>query len=490
MFNPSLFTLFTLMNDYRYKLASNKFPKITCPRCRTKRHWQRYVDTKKNEVLPEQYGVCDNAVKCGEALNPYKDGYAKMIFEQENGSSSKTWKPKQPVQRIKAIAKPEPVFIPKDILEKTLLGYEQNTFIQNLLHRIDFPFEAADVQQVIELYCLGTVCNGYMAGGITFPFIDEKQNVRAIQVKQFDETNHTINQPNFIHSMIESNCNKKSEPLPEWLQAYKNNELKVSCLFGEHELNKYPLNPIAIVEAPKTAIYCTLYFGLPKTNTDLLWLAAGSLQYLTFEKCKVLNGRNVFLFPDLSADGKAFELWNRKAIEFSETIPKARFKVSDLLETFAPIELKNDAGDIADVLIKMDWRNFRTQPVENMVQQVPEPINEPEPIPKSVKSVKSEGENKTLFSTEKKPSTVKPSFIKPILEDWTQQIDELENFFNEVELPAEPIRLNQCSEILNVSLFVETHLATLKKYNGNNNFLPFLNRLKSIKQQFNNYENR
>jgi hypothetical protein len=39
---------------------------------------------------------------------------------------------------------------------------------------------------------------------------------------------------------------------------------------------------------------------------------------------------------------------------------------------------------------------------------------------------------------------------------------------------------------LNVSLFVETHLSTLKNYNGNSNFLPFLNRLKLIKK---NYEN-
>ena len=475
------------MKDYRYKLASNKFPKISCPHCRAKRHWQRYVDKKTNEVLPEQYGVCDNAVKCGEALNPYKDGYAKMIFEKENGNSLKTWKPKQPVQRTKEIAKP--VFVPNDILNKTLLGYEQNTFIQNLLHRIDFPFEAADILKIIELYYLGTVCNGYMAGGITFPFIDEKENVRAIQVKQFDETNHTLN-TNFIHSIIESNCSKKGEPFPEWLQAYKNNELKVSCLFGEHLLNKYPLNPIALVEAPKSAIYGTLYFGLPKTNTNLLWLAVYNLSSLTFDKCKVLNGRNVFLFPDLSADGKAFELWSKKAHEFSETIPKARFKVSDLLETYAPTELKNDAGDIADVLIKMNWRNFRTQPAEVMLQQVPEPINKPEPIPKSVKSVNSEVVNKTIFPTENKCSFVQPSFIKPVTEDWGQQIAELENFFSEVELPAEPIRLNQCSEVLNVTLFVETHLATLKNYNGNTNFLPFLNRLKLIKQQFNNYENR
>ena len=468
------------MTDYRYKLASNKFPKISCPRCRAKRHWQRYVDTKKNEVLPEQYGVCDNAIKCGEALNPYKDGYAKMIFEQENGNSFKTWKLKQPVLRTKAV--PKLAFIPNDILNKTLLGYEQNTFIQNLLHRIDFPFEAADVQQVIEQYYLGTICNGYMAGSITFPFIDEKQNVRAIQVKQFDERNHTLN-TNFIHSIIESNCSKKSEPLPEWLQAYKSNELKVSCLFGKHLLNKYPLNPIALVEAPKTAIYGTLYFGLPETNTNLLWLAVYNLSSLTFDKCKVLNGRNVFLFPDLSADGKTFELWSKKAHEFAEQIPKARFKVSDLLETHAPAELKNDAGDIADVLIKMDWRNFRTQPAEVMVQQVPEPINEPEPIPKSVKSVNSEGVNKTIFPNESKRSFVQPSFIKPVTEDWGQQIAELENFFSEVELPAEPIRLNQCSEVLNVSLFVETHFARVKANNGNETFSPYLNRLKELKQK-------
>lgn len=476
------------MTEYRYKLASNKFPKLSCPRCRAKRHWQRFIDTKTGSVLPEQYGVCDNTVKCGEALNPYKDGYAKMIFAQENGSRPKMWKFKQTVPKLKEVEKPKPAFIPNDILNKTLLGYEQNTFVQNLLQRINFPFEAADVQKVIELYYLGTVCNGYMAGSITFPFIDEKENVRAIQVKQFDQTNHTLN-TNFIHSIIESNCSKKGEPLPEWLQAYKNNELKVSCLFGEHLLNKYPMNPIALVEAPKTAIYGTLYFGLPETNTNLLWLAVYNLSSLTFDKCKVLNGRNVFLFPDLSADGKAFELWSKKAHEFSEQIPKARFRVSDLLETHAPTELKNAAGDIADVLIKMNWRNFRAQTAEVKVQQVPEPINEPEPIPKSVKSVNSEGVNKTIFSAENKRSFVQPSFIKPVTEDWGQQIAELETFFSEVELPAEPIRLNQCSEVLNVSLLVETHLATLKNYNGNSNFLPFLNRLKLIKQQFNNYEN-
>jgi acyl CoA:acetate/3-ketoacid CoA transferase alpha subunit len=44
-----------------------------------------------------------------------------------------------------------------------------------------------EVTKVVQLYRLGTVANGYRAGAITFPFIDIKGNVRAVQVKQFDE---------------------------------------------------------------------------------------------------------------------------------------------------------------------------------------------------------------------------------------------------------------------------------------------------------------
>ena len=69
---------------------------------------------------------------------------------------------------------------------RTRAGYEQNTFIQNLLTRVAFPFEVQDIEKVISLYHLGTVQNGYRAGAITFPFIDVNHNVRAYQVKQFD----------------------------------------------------------------------------------------------------------------------------------------------------------------------------------------------------------------------------------------------------------------------------------------------------------------
>ena len=130
-------------------------------------------------------------------------------------------------------------------------------------------------------------------------------------------------------------------------------------MFGEHLLSKYPYNPVALVEAPKTAIYGTLYFGFPEQPTNLLWLAVYNLSSLNLNKCKALKGRNVYLFPDLSKDGKAFELWSNKANEIQKRLQGTYFHVSDLLEQLAPQQDKEQGKDIADYLIKQDWRLFR-----------------------------------------------------------------------------------------------------------------------------------
>jgi len=254
--------------------------------------------------------------------------------------------------------KKDPVFIPVEVLNETLQGYEQNVFIQNLLTRVPFPFDGNQIERIISLYYLGTVNDGYRTGAITFPFIDQVGNIRAIQVKQFNEANHTTG-TDFIHSIIEKHHTRNNSPFPDWLEGYQHNEKKVSCLFGEHLLNKYPLNPIALVEAPKTAIYGTLYFGFPETPANFLWLAVYNLSSLTFEKCKALQGRDVVLFPDLSKDGKAFDLWSSKAKEFKELIPGTRFIVSDLLERNATDKEREKGLDLADYLINQDWRNFQ-----------------------------------------------------------------------------------------------------------------------------------
>jgi hypothetical protein len=266
-------------NDHRYIFEKGS-KKHNCPDC-TKKRYVRYIDTDTGKYIPKQYGRCDRESKCGYLLNPYKDGYSQAVWGQEQGNKT-DWKPQRLKSKKKPLNKPKRAFIPVEVLNRTRAGYDENVFIQNLLTAIDFPFESQDVEKVISLYHLGTIQNGYRSGATTFPFIDVNNNIRAIQVKQFDEKNHTKG-TDFLHSIIEKQHTRNNKPLPVWLEEYNKNETKVSCLFGEHLLSKYPHNPVALVEAPKTAIYGTLYFGVPEQPTNFLWLAVYNLSSLNLK---------------------------------------------------------------------------------------------------------------------------------------------------------------------------------------------------------------
>lgn len=462
-----------MTKQYRYSLQKGSSKSI-CPEC-GKKTFVRYVDSVTGECCPPQYGRCDRESKCGYINYPK--------FEKDQAFSyTKTFTPKP---------KPQPLVpIPFEVLDETLDDYEQNVFIQNLLGRVAYPFEQCDIEAVIAQYYLGTVAS--WGGAVALPFIDIQNNIRAIQVKQFNEANHTT-KTSFLHSILKYQYSQRGDRLPNWLPAYELNETKVSCLFGEHLLTKYPLNPIALVEAPKSAIYGTLYFGLPNVSDRFLWLAVYNLSSLNVDKCKALQGRDVVLFPDLSQDGKAFNLWNSKLNELN-TIKGARFTISDLLEREASEAERADGCDIADYLICQDWRLFR-ESVKSEKREAenkhifcpPRTIVEPiktEIEPSRAKCEKSENETKHLFCA---PSLSKREYRPQPKQNWTFEISELEAFFAAVDLLAEPIRLNECTVISNVPLFVESHLSTLKANNGRSIFLPHLNRLQKFKVLIESY---
>lgn len=460
------------MGSYRYSLDHSS-RKYLCPGC-NKLKFVRYIDTVTKEYLPAQFGRCDREINCAYHLNPYSDGYADKSDFYTPGIHYKTTAFKEFRSQPKPLA-----FIPLEILKKTRQGWEQNTFLQNLLNRVPYTFSQEDIEKVIVQYQLGTILKGYMSGAITFPFIDESNNIRAVQAKKFDKSNHTT-MTSFLHSIVEQNLKDSGRQIPEWLKQYKENDSKVTCLFGAHLLPKYPKNPIALVEAPKSAIIGTLYYGFPDKPDRLLWLAVYNLSSLSLDKCRLLKGRTVILFPDLSEKGTAFQLWSEKAKTMEKQLPGTRFIISDLLEQKAGIKAKSKGYDLADYLIQFDYRTFANKNPEQL-------------------AIQNQTENKISKPSVSSNHEILPHFVSPVMHradffpedppdkkrsspDESWDLAPLESFFDPIQLPEVPFRLDQCIVIKNLPKFISGHLAILHTYNGNPIFLPYLQRLQLLQQ--------
>ena len=124
-------------------------------------------------------------------------------------------------------------------------------------------------------------------------------------------------------------------------------------------MKRYPNNPIILVEAPKTAIYGTCYYDLPKDEKNFLWLAVYNKSSLTEEKFKILEGRTILLIPDLSIDSRTFNEWKDKALKFAKKFNNTNVVVWDFLERNAPEELKKSGGDFADYLDRFSWQEYQ-----------------------------------------------------------------------------------------------------------------------------------
>ncbi|MET7001068.1 DUF6371 domain-containing protein [Chitinophaga defluvii] len=269
---------------------------------------------------------------------------------------------------IKPKVKTSPTYIPFNLLRQSRKAYEQNKFVLYLLRL----FGTDKTKELIATYHLGT-SNSRWYGATVFWFIDINGNIRAGQVKLFDDVGHTAKRINtdgeqksctsWVHTIFKCKQEKENLPVPGWLIEYQEQGNYVSCLFGEHLLKSNQAKPVAIVEAPATAIVASVY--LPAFT----WLAIGSLSYLTAERCQALKGRQVYLFPDISKDGKAYDLWNKKVKELTHI---TTFTVSDLLERAANNEERLKGLDLRDYLTRFDFRLFQDTTKSSNVEPEPD----------------------------------------------------------------------------------------------------------------------
>ena len=413
---------------YKYTLEPYKgmISRYTCPECGKAKEFTRYIDIETGEHLADHVGKCSRENKCGYHYKP------KQYFEANILSIDK---PKPYFKRVQPLPIVKPVsFIPFNTFKNSLSGYEQNNFVNYLISL--FGLEITN--DLISKYYIGS--SNHWQGANIFWQVDARGKIRTGKIMLYNPTTgkrvkEPYNHINWVHS-----ANKQAEFNLQ------------QCLFGEHLIVQDYSKTIAIVESEKTAIIASVY--LPQFT----WLAVGSLTNLTFEKCKVLKGFKVVLFPDL----KGFEKWNTKAKELSTL---ACFTVSDLLERKATETEKQQGFDLADYLIKFDYKAFA----------LPEPeATEPPPAVQPLVEVKPFEQPKRVYYFGK-PEQPKP-------ESWEQDITELENYFTGIVLPTQPIKLNRCSTITNCSLFIESQFATVKANNGKRTFLSFLNRLQELKE--------
>jgi hypothetical protein len=318
-------TILKKMKEFNKPLPELKFDKN---RFRVK-HCPCGKSNKDGKFSPyvghETKGFCHS---CGETFLP-----ELPKLEQWNSTERPTYKPQ--------LTKPQPKpasFISNEIFKASLKAYEANCFVQYLNEL--FGVEVAS--ELVKKYFIGS--SKHWQGATVFWQIDKHGKVRTGKIMLYNPTTgkrikEPFNHINWVHSLLKT---------PEF-------ELR-QCLFGEHLLND-KTKPVAIVESEKTAVIASVYFP------QFIWLAVGSLSNLKAEKCSVLAGRTIKLFPDLNC----FDKWSAIA---KKIFNPELVEVSDLLERNASEAERKRGLDLADYLIRFDFREF-TQPEAEASQMLP-----------------------------------------------------------------------------------------------------------------------
>ncbi len=178
-------------------------------------------------------------------------------------------------------------------------------------------------------YALGATKNKE----VIFWQIDMTGKVRTGKIMQYNaitgkRLKHESGAIDWVHNKL-----KKTGVLPEDFNLQQ-------CFFGEHLLALYQDKSVAIVESEKSALIASALIP------NLIWLAAGNINGLSVDKCKVLKNRTVILYPDLGA----FEKWSLKAAEIKEKC-NCKIIISTLLEFEASEFDRANGFDIADYII-------------------------------------------------------------------------------------------------------------------------------------------
>jgi hypothetical protein len=298
--------------------------KAICPQCGRKT-LSIFLDKFTGEILSTLYGMCDNLNKCGYRRFPWKESSFLDMVELDFSKFVSV-----PALSIKKVS------LPEEVLNGTRGKASKSQFIANLSKY--FPSDR--LKQMCDSYLLGGITRGDYVGAVTFPYINVRNEIRAIQVVNYDDTNHRTRNT-YIHHITRRMLEAQGRAVPAWLTDYESQTLKVDCLFGEHLLSSCNDEVVYLVEAPKTALIGHLTIGG-------IWLAVGSRGMLNEPRLLPLKGRKVVVIPD--EDGV-----NEWAVKLS-SFKGLSHKVFDIRKVL-PAGVVSKGDDLADFL-GTRWFNF------------------------------------------------------------------------------------------------------------------------------------
>lgn len=305
------------MAKFKFEKYKNLHSRYTCPKCKKKHELTRYIYSETGTHIADHVGRCNREVECGYDYTP------KQYFADNNI---------KPEESITNNCNPKcEVVKPTSYISQLLFNGSLIRSQNHLITYLESLFGKETTEGLIMKYFIGT--SRHWNCSTVFWQVDNTGKIRSGKIMLYNpKTGKRIKKPfnhiTWVHKVTEQNDFNLKQ-----------------CFFGEHLLNRYPSMPVAICESEKTAIISSIY--LPQ----YLWLSSGQLHGLNYEKCLVLKGREVKLFPDL----KCYERWNEKAKEFSSI---ASFSMSDMLENMATEEDIANGNDIADVLIRTPIEEF------------------------------------------------------------------------------------------------------------------------------------
>lgn len=315
-----------------YRGPSSRF---RCPGCGENHRFTRYIDTETGEYLGDDVGRCDREQKCGYHRKP-KDHF-------ESTPAPARYRTASPPRR--AVPEKPTSFLPDSLLRPSMRNYNRN----NLFLFLESVYGSDVALELFGKYNVGT--SKHWPGATIFWQMDTRERLRQCKVMLYDpETGRRVKADtpamrwdHITNQYLEDvgGSDKVNFAGRSLIRKVDDSPNLKQCLFGEHLLRDP--GRVAIVESEKTAIVSSHHFP------DFIWLATGGSNGARFTEpdvCRVLDGREVVLFPDVGM----FDRWTEKAGTIRR-ISSCKVIVSDLLESRYRADTEAMGWDLADVLL-------------------------------------------------------------------------------------------------------------------------------------------